>query len=454
MLAATATAAGLVLTAVPSQAAEVTTRTGVIGRAAWTAKVPAKWNHTLLLWNHGIRTTLDPNRAPEWAPKGTDGDTTDALLAKGYALVGSSYSSNGFASRDAVNDDVALLAEFGRQFGVPARTYVWGSSLGGLVTEMLAEERPELVTAAAPACGVLSGAVPIGDQTLDSLLMLRTFFRPTLKVSGYTSDAEAAHAFELLKGSVTTAVSNPATQTGAVGRLVAIAVLQGLPLQTRSYNGLSTPSVAGAAAETVLTQAGAAVLGSRDGIARTGGQAPTNVGTSYLARVTPEAVARFQALGLPKDLLVSYASTLDRRIGRLAANPTARAKARTIGAVRGRATRPTVTMHTEFDPFVTASNEAVFASRVVASGATTRVLQLFVKPPSYADASATTGPGAPYGAGHCVFSSAQWLALLSTVEAFVASGQKPGSSALSALWKDAPGLDATFRPLPWRGTAF
>jgi pimeloyl-ACP methyl ester carboxylesterase len=455
LLAAAATAAGLVLPALPSQAADTAvTRSGVLGQAAWTAKVPVNWNGTLLLWNHGIRTTIDPNRAPEWAPKGSDGDTTDALLAKGYALVGSSYRSNGFATRDAVNDDVALLAEFSRQFGKPARTYVWGVSLGGLISEMLAEERPDLVTGAAPACGVLSGAIPIGDQTLDTLLMVRAFFRPTLKVSGYTSDAEAARAFDLLKGSVMAALANPATQTGAVGRLIAIAVLQGLPLQTKNYNGLTTSSIAGAATEGVLTQAGAAVLGSRDGVARSGGQPATNVGTSYLARVTPEAVARFQALGLSKDLLTSYAATLDRRVGRLAANATARAKARSLGSVRGRATRPTVTMHTEFDPFVTASNEAVFASRVTAAGATSRVLQLFVKPPAYSDAGATTGAGAPYGAGHCVFSSAQWMALLGTLEAFVATGQKPAATAVSGIWKDAPGLDAAFRPLPWRGTAF
>jgi pimeloyl-ACP methyl ester carboxylesterase len=454
-VAAAATASGLMLTAVPSQAADTTTTaTGTIGRAAWVAKVPANWNRTLLLWNHGIRTTLDPNRAAEWAPKGTDGDTTDALLAKGYALVGSSYRSNGFASRDGVNDDIALLAEFTRRFGTPARTYVWGVSLGGLVSQTLAEERPDLITGAAPACGALAGSVPIFDQVLDTLLMVRAFFRPTLKVGGYASDAEAARAVELLKGSVTAALADPATQTGAVGRLIAIAVLQGLPLQTRNYNGLSTASQAGAAAEGVLTQAGAAILGYRDGVARTGGNPATNVGTSYVARVTPEAVARFQALGLPKDLLTSFALTLDRRVGRLVASPAARAKARTLGIPRGRVTKPTVTMHTEFDHFVTASNEALFANRVAAVGAGAKVLQLFVKPPAYADASATTGSGAPYGAGHCTFSSAQWLALLGTLEAFVATGQKPDATAVATIWKDAPGLDRTFLPLPWRGTSF
>jgi pimeloyl-ACP methyl ester carboxylesterase len=455
LLASAATAAGLVLTAVPSQAAvDAQTVSGTTNGAAWTIKVPANWNHTLLLWNHGIRTTLDPNRSAEWAPKGTDGDTTETLLGKGYAVAGSSYRSNGWAVRDAVNDDVALLSTFTAKFGKPSRTYVWGASLGGLVTETLAEERPDLVTGAAPACGVLAGAVPIFDQVIDSLLMVRAMFRPTLKVTGFASDAEAARAGQLLQGSVMGALADPATQTGAVGRIIAIAVLQGLPLQTKNFNGKTTASQAGAAAEGVLTQAVAALVNSRDSIARTGGIPATNVGTSYLSRVTPEAVARFQAVGLQKDLLTSYALTLDRRVGRLAASPTARAKARTLGNPTGRAKRPTVTMHTAYDQFVTAAQESLFAKRVAAVGAGADVLQLFVTPPAYADAGATTGPGAPYGAGHCTFTSGQWLALLSTLDTFVTAHAKPSSATVAQLWTGVPGLDQGFRPLPWRGTAY
>jgi dienelactone hydrolase len=457
VLAVAATCSALALTSLPmtgaSAATSATTVSGTIGKAAWTAKMPANWNGTLLLWNHGIRTTVDPNRAAEWAPKGTDGDTTDALLAKGYALAGSSYSSNGFAVRDAVNDDIALLAELTKRFGKPARTYVWGASLGGLVTETLAEERPDLVTAAAPACGVLAGAVPIGDQTLDTLVMARTFFAPTLKVGGYTSDAEALAAVETLKTAVTSALADPATQTGAVGRLLGITALQGLPMQTRNYNGAATTSQAGAAAETVLTQAGAAIMNYRDAVARVGGYPATNVGTSYVGRATPEAVARFEAVGLPGSLLRSYGLTLDRRAVRVPANAGARAAAKTLGTPTGKAMVPTVTMHTAYDPFVTAPNEALFASRVAAAGATANVLQLFVTPPAYADASATTGSGAPYGAGHCTFTSGQWTQLLSTLETFVASG-KPSLDAVAAAWKTAgvPGLSTTFTPLPWRGT--
>lgn len=444
-LTAGALAGSLLVAPAPAVAADgVTTATGVIGGAAWRAKVPADWNGTLLLWNHGIRTTIDPNRSPEHAPQGTDGDTTDALLAEGYALVGSAYRSNGFAVRDAVNDDVALLAEFGRRFGRPARTYVWGASLGGLISQTLVEERPDLVTAAAPACGVMAGAVPVGDQVLDTLVMARAFFAPTLKVTGFASDAEAVAAVEALKAAVTGALSNPATQTGAVGRVVAIAVLQGLPLKTRTSPGTSIASVAAAAAEGVLTQAGAAILGSRDGIRRAGGQPATNATTSYAARATPEAVARFAALGLPASLLRSYAATLDRRVARVAASPSARARARSFGAPTGAVTRPVVTMHTAHDPFVTASHQSLFASKVAAMGAGAHVLQLWVSPP----ASYTT---AAYGAGHCTFTSGQWLALLDTLEAFVADG-RPDAGEVAALWAGVPGLDQAFVPLPWRGT--
>ena len=40
----------------------------------------------------------------------------------------------------------------------PARAYVWGSSLGGLVTEQLAE-RASWVDGAAPMCGVVGGSL-------------------------------------------------------------------------------------------------------------------------------------------------------------------------------------------------------------------------------------------------------------------------------------------------------
>ena len=429
--------------------------TGTINGANWKAEVPANWNGTVLLWNHGIRLPTSTDRSAEIAPTGSDGSAAAALLARGYALLGSSYRSQGFAVRDAVNDDLALLAAFKTSHpGRVTRTLVWGASLGGLITETLAEERPTLFAGAAPGCGVLAGAVPIADQTLDSALMVKAIMLPTLKVGGYTSDADAAAAATAVKNGILSLLGNPATSTGAAGRVLAIATLQGLPYQTESFNGRTIGSFVGAAAQGVITQASAQILNSRDSIKKSGGVVATNVGTSYLAKANVEAVNRFQSLGLPGSLLRSYAATIDSRVTRVAASATARAAARLNGAPTGKLVIPVVTMHTEFDPFVTAGNEAIFAKRVAALGTGARVLQLYVAPPVYADRTATGG-GAPYGAGHCVFTTRQWLAQLDTLTTFIAHGKAAAVTAVNSIWAadGAPGLNRTFTPIQWTSTA-
>ena len=441
------------LAAAPAQAvtAPVTRTAGTINGANWVAEVPANWGGTVLLWNHGIRLPTSTDRSAETSPMGTDGSAAAALLAKGYALLGSSYRSQGFAVRDAVNDDLALLTAFKRTHPATRRTIVWGDSLGGLITETLAEEHPSLFVGAAPGCGVLAGALPIADQTLDTALMVKAILLPSLKVGGYTTDADAAAAATKVKDGILALLGNPASSTGAAGRVLAIATLQGLPYKTDLYNGVATPSLVGAAAQGVITQASAAILNYRDSVKKSGGQVAQNATTSYRAKANAEAVARFVSIGLPGSLLRSYALTIDSRVQRVTASTTARAAARLNGAPTGNVVIPVVTMHTEFDPFVTAGNEALFATRVAAAGKTAKVLQLFVKPPTYADRSATSA-GAPYGAGHCVFTRGQWVAQLATLESFIAAKSKPASSTVSTIWGSTPGLDLGFRPLTWTST--
>src|SRR5262249_35197053 len=55
------------------------------------------------------------------------------LVAKGYALAGSAYGSNGWAVADGVKAGEQLHEFFVQKVGRPNRTYVWGDSLGGLV---------------------------------------------------------------------------------------------------------------------------------------------------------------------------------------------------------------------------------------------------------------------------------------------------------------------------------
>src|SRR4051812_45926164 len=60
--------------------------------ATWIADVPADWNGTILLYSHGY--IPGPANPPRDSP---NQPTADALLDRGYALAGSSYSRPGWA---------------------------------------------------------------------------------------------------------------------------------------------------------------------------------------------------------------------------------------------------------------------------------------------------------------------------------------------------------------------
>ena len=85
---------------------------------------------------------------------------------------------------------------------------------------------------------------------------------------------------------------------------------------------------------------------------------------------------------------------------------------------------PTVTMHTQYDPLVILQNEAVFADVVNKAGKSSLLHQLWVSPPAtYTDGSpAVSTDGAPYGAGHCNFTTDQYLAVVQTLNGWVTSG--------------------------------
>ena len=70
----------------------------------WIADVPANWNGTLVLYSHGF--------GPLTAADSPDPVTQAALLARGYALAGSSYDPNGseWALDTAVSDQFGTLA--------------------------------------------------------------------------------------------------------------------------------------------------------------------------------------------------------------------------------------------------------------------------------------------------------------------------------------------------------
>jgi pimeloyl-ACP methyl ester carboxylesterase len=128
--------------------AAVTTSTGTLADGAtWQIRVPADWNGTLLLYSHGYRAPGSPNPAQDVSDPVTGG----WLLDHGFGLAGSSYASTGWAIKDALADQAAVLDAFEAKVGHPRQTIAWGDSLGGMVTAGLVQRIPERLDGALAA---------------------------------------------------------------------------------------------------------------------------------------------------------------------------------------------------------------------------------------------------------------------------------------------------------------
>ena len=129
-------------------AAEVTHHTGTLADGAtWIADVPAGWNGTLILYSHGFGP-LTPADAPNPASQ-------QALLDRGYALVGSSYDPNGsmWALASAARDQFASLAAIEGIIGPPRLTLALGTSMAGWSAARRRSRRAYAWTARCPPAG-------------------------------------------------------------------------------------------------------------------------------------------------------------------------------------------------------------------------------------------------------------------------------------------------------------
>ncbi len=135
-----------------------------LGGAYFKIVVPDSWNGDLVIWNHGFSLD-DPSAVEDMGP------LFDFNLAEGYAVAASSYRQKGWAVFYTAEDLGELYQEFVTHFGAPGQVYVYGGSLGGIVTAQ-AIEQAELgnVVGAMPLCGAMAGS-RIWDGSLDLRLV-------------------------------------------------------------------------------------------------------------------------------------------------------------------------------------------------------------------------------------------------------------------------------------------
>jgi pimeloyl-ACP methyl ester carboxylesterase len=98
---------------------------------------------------------------------------TGPLLARGYAVASVGYRRQGWALAEGVDDTESLRQWFVSRYGQPRRTFMIGSSMGGLVTIASQESVPDGYDGALALCGAVA---PTSEGARDRVLALLVAF--------------------------------------------------------------------------------------------------------------------------------------------------------------------------------------------------------------------------------------------------------------------------------------
>ncbi|MFF8974759.1 hypothetical protein [Streptomyces sp. NPDC014995] len=441
--AACAAALLLAVTAAPAPAVAATPTTsriegGLPSGATYLMDVPADWNGTVLLFSHGYVPAGAANPAQD-AP---DEATKALLLERGYALIGSSYATTGWAVTDAVPDQLATLSAFGDRFGAARRTIAWGRSYGGLVTTAIAERHADRIDGSLSLCGLVHGGVANWNNTLDPVFALRTLLAPgsDIPLTGLPDQAAAADAAKALTAVVDSAQSTAAGRA----RIALAAALHNIPVwnqptQTRpaatdwdTQQANQYPAVKG-----LLNTA--AFTWRQEAESRAGGTMSWNTGVDYAALLGRSSV-RKEVTELYKKAGLSLRGDLAalNRAPRVGADPAAVAWMSRTSSFTGRLTKPQLSVHTIGDALVPVQTESALRRAVTAAGSAPLLRQAYVD-----------------NAGHCTFSPGEQLAALHTLEDRLTTGGWHGTdpqalnSRAAAADPASPARYVTHRPAPY-----
>ena len=400
LLALLALVSGLLYSSVTIRSAHAApaagTYTGTIDGAAYKIEIPASWNGTLVLYSHGYVAPGSPNPAQDVG----DPITGAWLLAHGYALAGTSYSTTGWALQQAFQDQIALLDYFDQTFGQPSRTIAWGHSLGGIITAGLVQLNPGRFDAALPMCGVVAGGVGTWNVALDAQFVFRTLLAPTssLQVVDITHPGTNLGLAEQILSAA------QATPQGRA-RLALAAAVGDLP-------GWFDPASPEPASDDYAAQERNQFLWDQqvdfpflfalraELEARAGGNPSWNTGVDYRVQLersidNREVEVLYKQAGL--DLSADLATLASAP--RISADPGAVSYLDQYIVFNGNLNNiPVLTMHTTGDGLVLTEDERAYAGTVRAAGNNSLLREVFV-----------------HRAGHCAFTPAETVTAFQTL---------------------------------------
>jgi len=477
--------------------------------APYAMQVPANFNGTVALYSHGYRYNVDIPSAipliggykvtntPEPVPGG-NADVAKYLFSQGVAIVGSGFARQGWNPDSAIKTNVELIDTFKKQFPKTTKVIAWGSSLGGVITQGLAEKYPNLVSAVAPMC-MADNVEPELTMAGDFLWGIKVLFDPTIKAGNYSagaagvaeSYADLGKVFTVmgkLQGGISTgAWPDTSSATGkslaAAGipvrsALLLLGLMSGLPTQSAHFDSISGPegalklsfplavSPALAILENGTNAAALAILATQDVEMQAGGAIFDNTKTDYAARVESESVIFNAALSgnTVINAMLGALSAANPGAPRAVANPAAVAKMRALHTNTGKINVPTILMVGMADPITPAGASQrlvdLYAAQYAAQKAaalkeyqttrsyktpTSNLLMLWNRTPAsytkFADTGAPiTSTPAAQGTNHCNFSSAQLVLVAKSLVQASSTGKLPSGGALLTAVRKAGNL--------------
>ena len=389
---------------------------GEINGAPFRIVVPATWNGTLLVFQRGYTDKADhpgeiDNRNPTISPSAA---VTNSLLARGYAVTGSSRKSNGYSVEEGLDDVVALASYFKENVANPMTSILWGVSLGGLITLETAERN----AGAFDGYLALSSPAAGAPRLFDYFLVLRLAYDVTFGMPsswGTPGDIRDSVDFE---GEVRPILVAQASDPANFGRFEFIRLVAGIP-----GSGIDPPP--GLYPGALI---GLPFFLATEGVAelerRAGGPTAQNVSHTYT--LTAAEKVYLASLGVDADPLLEAMNA--RR--NLVASPEQRNYLKHFADFSGLIKRPVVTVHNRVDVALPATGETEYGSTVGEVGRDDLV-QLY-----------TTGIG--HGGGSPTTNEQQVLAI-EAVETWAKTGVPPAASDFPA----ALGFIPDFVPPPW-----
>jgi len=301
--------------------------------AVYRICMPAQqaWNGSLIVYAHGYVPFNAPVVIPEDQLALPGGPSlADIATGLGFAFATTSYSTNGLAVRQAVEDLVDLVHIFRRDYGEPRHVYLAGVSEGGLITALAVEKHPEVFSGGLAACGPVGGLDAQISYLGDARLLFDHYFPGVLPGSPVALPQEAIDKWE--------AVYRPRVEAALradPGRLKQFVATARVPVE-----GLDGEAQVAAVTNLMWY----AVFATGDAAAKLGGQPYDNTSRLYLGSADDAA--------------------LNRSLPRYRADPAAQAEVAAHYQTTGRLSAPLVMLHTTGDPLVPYWHELLYDAKL------------------------------------------------------------------------------------------